>query len=199
LCTISVLQIHGTSDIVVSYNGGGAGGKGAMDVVNYWVTKNNCPNNGTTTSLPNTSTIDMSTVDKIEYTPCATNTEVQLLKINSGGHTWPNASGLSGIGTVNMDIDASTEIWNFFNKHTNPNVISTYNKNLVSISPNPCNGFFTLNIDKLQHINLYNNLGQLVRQYLPQAQYNVQHIPPGLYQVIVVATNAQYTSKLFIE
>jgi len=115
---VPVTQIHGTSDFIVSYNGG-AGGKSVVDVVNLWVNKNNCPSPPIITALPDINTNDQSTVELSRYTPCAGNTEVQLYKVNGGGHQWPGSSAvLGGIGNTNQDISASAEIWKFFRNYS---------------------------------------------------------------------------------
>jgi polyhydroxybutyrate depolymerase len=109
-----VLQIHGTSDNIVSYNGG-FGGKSVSDVINKWVSVNGCPASPIVTALPDLNTTDNSTVERFEYTPCSSSKPVELLKVTGGGHQWPGTtSALGGLGNINMDIVASQEIWDFF-------------------------------------------------------------------------------------
>lgn len=111
---VPVMQIHGTSDFVVSYNGG-FGGVSVADVVNKWVSSNACPTTPQVTAMPDLVTTDFSTVERSVYSPCAGSTEVILYKVNGGGHQWPGTTALAaGIGTTNRDINASAEIWNFF-------------------------------------------------------------------------------------
>lgn len=111
---IPVLQIHGTSDLVVFYNGG-LGSKSVNDVINFWANNNGCPNTATVTNLPDVNTSDGSTVQRFTYQPCTDQTRVELLKVNSGGHQWPGTgAALGGLGNINQDISASQEIWNFF-------------------------------------------------------------------------------------
>lgn len=111
---VPVMQIHGTSDFVVSYNGG-FGGVSVADVISKWVSSNSCPATPQVTAMPDLVTTDFSTVERSVYSPCAGSTEVILYKVNGGGHQWPGTTALAaGIGTTNRDIDASAEIWNFF-------------------------------------------------------------------------------------
>ncbi len=111
---VPVLQIHGTADAVVSYNGG-FGGVSVDDVIAKWVSLDACPVTPILTSLPNTNVTDNSTVESYVYTPCTGTTQVELLKVIGGGHQWPGTTSLlGGLGTVNRDINASGEIWNFF-------------------------------------------------------------------------------------
>ncbi|MFM9052751.1 MAG: PHB depolymerase family esterase [Bacteroidota bacterium] len=122
---VPVLQIHGTADAVVSYNGG-VGGVGVDDVITKWTTIDICPATPYVVQLPNTNIFDASTVESSLYGPCSSNTEVKLLKVVGGGHQWPGTTALlGGLGTINRDINASGEIWSFFRNKT-CNTISTY-------------------------------------------------------------------------
>lgn len=121
---VPVLQIHGTSDAVVSYTGG-VGGVGVDDVITKWTTIDICPTTPSVVQLPNTNLFDASTVESNLYAPCSDNTEVKLLKVVGGGHQWPGTTALlGGLGTINRDINASGEIWNFF-RNKSCNVLST--------------------------------------------------------------------------
>ncbi|MBU6324544.1 MAG: T9SS type A sorting domain-containing protein [Bacteroidetes bacterium] len=126
---IPVMQIHGTSDAVVSY-GGGISNISVDNTLKFWTGQNQCAAVSKTISLPD-KVSEGSTVERIEYAPCSAGTEVVHLKVNSGGHSWPGSSG-SGLGNTNMDISASSEIWKFFNRFTLDGAVS-----IVSIQENP--------------------------------------------------------------
>ncbi|MFM7901870.1 MAG: alpha/beta hydrolase family esterase, partial [Bacteroidota bacterium] len=118
---ISVMQIHGTSDAIVSYNGSAQGGKSVADVIGLWVGQNSCSTSPQVQLLPDINTQDNSTVEKSVYAPCGTGTEVNLYKVIGGGHQWPGTTSLlGGLGAVNRDISASAEIWNFFSRFSCP-------------------------------------------------------------------------------
>jgi polyhydroxybutyrate depolymerase len=113
-----VLQIHGTSDLVVFYNGG-FGGKSVDDVIGKWVGVNGCQATPAVTMIPDINTNDGSTVEKYEHSPCSTGSTVLLYKVNGGGHQWPGTQAAAGgIGNINQDISATQEIWNFFSGYT---------------------------------------------------------------------------------
>lgn len=143
-----VMQIHGTSDIIVSYNGSIFSGIGVSDVITQWSGLLNCPTTPVITALPDIDTGDGSTVEKQVYTPCDGSSEVVLLKVNGGGHQWPGSSAvLGGIGNTNQDIDASQEIWSFFQNFscgqlatslTAPSALS------LQAWPNPCAGLLQI-------------------------------------------------------
>lgn len=110
---VPVMQIHGTNDLIVPYNGL-LGNLSVNDVINFWKNNNDCPGTATVTSLPDVIN-EGSNVEQSLWSPCGENTEIQLLKVNNGGHTWPGAP-FSGIGNTNRDIDASQVIWDFFER-----------------------------------------------------------------------------------
>jgi polyhydroxybutyrate depolymerase len=111
---VPVMQIHGTSDATVPYLGG-TSSMPIDTVVKYWVTKNNCNPVATFSNVPNTSIVDGCTAEHYIYSGGTGGSSVELYKILNGGHTWPGFP-FGGVGT-NLDINASKEIWRFFNKY----------------------------------------------------------------------------------
>ncbi len=100
----SVAQIHGLQDTVVSYAGNGFS-KPIEEVMDYWVSNNNCE------SEPDTSEISGSNGGGTHdvYSSCDNETNVELYLMTNMGHTWPNLN--------NHDLQASTTIWNFLSKY----------------------------------------------------------------------------------
>jgi polyhydroxybutyrate depolymerase len=129
-----LLHIHGTGDPIVPYNGG-ISTVGSLTLnfppverlVHDYVLSNGGDLTPTIADLPNTDTVDGTTVQLLtygggNYLDAAGNTrpaEVLLYRIQDGGHNWPgDATGWPGFAVpVNYDISASTEIWNFFSRH----------------------------------------------------------------------------------
>lgn len=111
---IPVMHIHGTNDLVVSYNGG-FGNKSVDEVLGFWRNFNSCPADAVIVNLPDLVQ-EGSTVQTQRWTPCADSTEVVLYKVINGGHTWPGSVGTTGIGNTNRDISASDEIWKFVSR-----------------------------------------------------------------------------------
>jgi len=112
---VPVLHIHGTSDAVVSY-GGGFANVAVEEVMGLWAERNGCDAAPVITALADTDPDDNSTVERHVYGGCADDADTELLKVLSGGPTWPSALGTSGVGNTNRDISASDEIWAFFNR-----------------------------------------------------------------------------------
>jgi len=111
---VPVLEIHGTQDEVVPYDGGTSFTTPIDDVVAFWVNHNNC-SPPSVIDVPDTNTNDGSTAQHFIYRDGDEGVNVELFKIEGGGHTWPNA--VIDIGVTNRDINASQEIWNFFSKY----------------------------------------------------------------------------------
>ncbi len=113
---VPVLEIHGTNDSVTLWNGDmeNNDGWGAYysieDGIDLWVETNGCLASENIL-IPNTSTNDGSYIINHRYFDCDENAEVWLYEVVGGGHDWPGSNG-------NMDINASVEIWNFFNQYT---------------------------------------------------------------------------------
>ncbi|WP_433685401.1 extracellular catalytic domain type 1 short-chain-length polyhydroxyalkanoate depolymerase [Nocardia sp. CA-119907] len=123
---MSVLEIHGTTDPIVPYDGGvvrvtsGRRGPGTSPVLSVdatqqlWRDKNAC-GPVTTSVLPNTA--DDGTTVTTTVASCANGSRVELYSIADGGHTWPDGPQylpVAIVGKVSHQFDASDVIWHFF-------------------------------------------------------------------------------------
>ena len=99
--TPAVLQIHGTSDFIVSYNGSIFSGLGVQAVLDLWTGNLDC-------ATPAVITPYSSTVELQLYSPCIEGSVVAHYKIDGGGHTWP----------VGATFSATNIIWAFFQQFT---------------------------------------------------------------------------------
>lgn len=69
---------------------------------------------------PNDDPSDSTRVRKEVFAECKDKTEVVLLAIEGGGHTWSGGHQYLSekiVGKTSYDIDANEAIWNFFKKH----------------------------------------------------------------------------------
>ncbi len=126
ICTpnraIPVMQIHGTADEVIPYWGIDGLPPTVPDVVDFWITNNECNTMDVTEEdLPDTNLDDNSTVTLQQYNNCNQENSVLFYTINDGGHTWPGAFSVATLGNTNQDINASEIIWEFLKNHTHPN------------------------------------------------------------------------------
>lgn len=108
---VPILQIHGKADPIVPY-GGNFNGLPVENVVDFWMQKNGCSSKNTKTKIPNKSKLDLSKAIRYDFKDCRDNSQVALIKVKNGGHTWPGAKLI--LGVTNRDFEASSEIWNFF-------------------------------------------------------------------------------------
>jgi polyhydroxybutyrate depolymerase len=119
---ISLLHIQGTDDPTLPANGWPEFGIfPLMGVTDYWANVNGCNDLPDSTQLADIDQNDNSTVTLFDYNGCDLETEVKLYRINGGGHTWPGGwSPNSALGSINKDINASSEIWSFFKRNPHP-------------------------------------------------------------------------------
>ena len=103
-----VMQIHGTLDPTVPFNGNSALGMVPIETtLEFWADYNLC------NPVPEISVIDFfdlgMSVDHKVYKECQNNVRVELFKSSGMAHTWPIES-IYGIG-------ATKEIWSFINQY----------------------------------------------------------------------------------
>ena len=121
---LSVMVINGTADPLVHYEGGPVGKSGwqrgavvATDsMMKKIVSLDHCNPRDSSFSFPDINLKDLSSATK-KIWKCG-NSEVQLIKVIGGGHTWPGGVQYlpkSTVGRVCRDFNATSEIWNFFN------------------------------------------------------------------------------------
>jgi polyhydroxybutyrate depolymerase len=124
-----VMVIQGTADPIVPYNGGAVGPKllnqqrvlmSAPDTASFFAELDKCSIPGTTEPIPDTDPNDGANASRLTYSGGTNGSEVVLITVEGGGHTWPGGTQyLPGlvVGPVCRDFDASQTIWDFFAKH----------------------------------------------------------------------------------
>ena len=119
---VSVLQIHGTADPIVPFDGGPMTGRGgASDIISAtamserWRQVDGCPD-PVQDVLPSAG--DGTVTTRMTSSPCAAGTAVVLLTVDGGGHTWPSAPDiLPDVGSTTHTTNASFASWQFFSAH----------------------------------------------------------------------------------
>jgi len=162
------MQIHGTADAVVPYDGNLWMAK-IEDVVNHWVSKNECDTDPVITPVDDVNTTDGSTAEHYIYQNGTNGAEIEFYKITGGGHTWPGTAFVF-IGT-NLDFNASEKIWEFFAQYDINGRITTSvdlldkNNVKVNISPNPFQDVVNINWENssLNTIQVINTLGEVIQ------------------------------------
>jgi len=128
---VSVLIINGTDDPLVPYGGGQVMFLGrprgeiipTSQTVKRWVVHNRCDRDPLVSHMPDKDPDDKSTCVAATYRDGRDGTEVVLITVEGGGHTWPGGSQylpVSMIGRVCRDFDATALIWAFFKNHPKP-------------------------------------------------------------------------------
>jgi len=133
---VPVMEVHGTADQVVAYNGTAPISAPIPDVLNFWRDNNGCDDDPVVVAVPNTNTADNTTSEKWTYTNCSADATIMHYKVFGGAHTWPGAIIITG--ATSRDFNASVEIWNFFRRYRLPVATATDENTTISgIYPNP--------------------------------------------------------------
>lgn len=107
---VSVIELHGTADPEVPYQGGPAadGGPTPFDypstpaLAQRWANLDSCP-----TAASSNSTGPATT---LSWTGCQDGTAVTMVSVAGAGHVW----FAPGLGSADSAVDATTTIWEFF-------------------------------------------------------------------------------------
>lgn len=123
---VPAMAFHGTADPIVNYGGGDMRGwvlpeaagvtnaptyfLGVEDWVALWAEHNSCASEPV--GLP-----PQGDVRGIQYVDCDQDAGVIFYTIEDGGHTWPAGWPIPFIGKTSQDIDATAELWAFFQEY----------------------------------------------------------------------------------
>ncbi|MGH9126980.1 MAG: alpha/beta hydrolase family esterase [Acidimicrobiales bacterium] len=108
---VSILEIHGTADPEVPYQGGQAaavvGGTfdypSSMALAQRWAQIDGCGAKSSTTAGPDTTA---------SWSGCQAGTAVSLVSVDGGGHVW----FAPGLGAADGSVDATSLLWHFFSR-----------------------------------------------------------------------------------
>ena len=197
----SVITVHGTSDPIVYYTGRRPyNSKSQVEALKYWVDYNKTNTSPEIIELPDSDRNDGSQVELYKYDGGKNGTSVHHFKVINGGHSWPGRYG-------NMDIVATTEIWNFVSQFNINGLINNestsleeeiksgnkYGITLEQNYPNPFNPSTSINfyLPQMTQVSLaiYNQLGLKITdiidsEFLRGEQsvvFNLEDLSSGLY------------------
>lgn len=138
-----ILQLHGTADPTVPYNGSPTWTLAIDDVIDYWVGFNNCNTTPIITAIDDTDPSDGTNVDHFVYAGGDNGVTTEHFKVYNGEHDWFGVWG-------NMDINSSIEIWKFFSKYDINGSLANVNEltvvNEIKVFPNPSNESISVNM-----------------------------------------------------
>ena len=207
---VPILEIHGTADATVPYNGLLFSGSfqtmiSTEEVVDFWVNNNNCTLESEL-DLEDISISDFSTVTHFKYTGGDNGSSVEHYRINDGGHTWPGSIiPLPGVVT-NQDIIASEIIWDFFNRYNLDGLLAV-DELLVhasfTMSPNPMSEFSILKSTReIQMLTIYNLQGKkLFNTAVNDFEYTFESglLGSGMYIIELVADGSRICQPLLVQ
>jgi polyhydroxybutyrate depolymerase len=183
-----VMQIHGTNDATVPYNGDATFAH-IDSVVKKWAKHNQCNLTPVTYSVPDIVPGDGATAIQYRYAGGINDADVELYKIANGAHTWPGAP--VAINVTCMDFNASYEIWRFFSKYRK-NMLTSIKQNQspnasIDIYPNPVQNeaFIKHSFKENLEIKLINQTGQVIpvkyHAHKEGIVISMESITPGIY------------------
>ena len=131
---VHVLQIHGSKDVIVPYEGGEVAGDAAQwgrcipasAMIALWVIADDCKFPSKVENLPENDPNDGTSIQRETYAPGEKGAEVVLYTINGQGHNWagrPAPSEVTGPSTA--EIEAAPLIWEFFKTHPKGHAVRT--------------------------------------------------------------------------
>jgi polyhydroxybutyrate depolymerase len=109
---VSVLQFHGTMDPLVQYGGGGplATFPSVESVIKGWAARDGCGSDREPVEKAGDVTCE-------RFVGCPKGVDVELCRIDGGGHTWPGAIPIPRYGKTTDSISATETMWRFFKAH----------------------------------------------------------------------------------
>ena len=120
---VPVIHFHGTDDENAPFKGGKGKGISGTDFysvehsIQAWIKANGCHEEPVVTKQQPTVN-DGTTIIRKTYGGGKNGSEVVLIEIEGGGHTWPGGpSKVRLLGKTTKNISANDAMWEFFQKH----------------------------------------------------------------------------------
>ena len=124
---VSVIHFHGTNDEFAPFKGGfGKGALGRAGITEFrsvehtiqsWIKANGCKPEPEVVALPDKADDAMKCTRKT-WSGGKDGSEVVLIEIENGGHTWPGKEPIVALlGKSTKDISANDLMWEFFQNH----------------------------------------------------------------------------------
>lgn len=178
IANVNVLQIFGTSDEMISYDGGMISlqslgsynlGLPVEQTVEYWRAFNQCDETPIVEQYPDTYE-DGMTFEMYQYLNGTNDARVAFIKVYNGNHNWY-------FGEQN-DIDYNTEIVKFFTNTIDVTDVAETTNETLTVYPNPAQDFINVGKEK---VCVYDLCGKLVMQ--GSGRIDVSSLPEGMYFV----------------
>jgi polyhydroxybutyrate depolymerase len=196
---IPIMEIHGTADQTVNYNGTPNVSVAIPLILKFWQENNGCDADPTITLMPNTNLSDNTTTEKWTYTNCTDDKKVIHLKVINGAHTWPGAP--LNLGATSQDFKASVEIWNFFKQYKINTISAAYQDKILEISlrPNPTSDIVQISCPDQSIITIYNANGHAIAHHTninSALEISTLEWPSGIYFIQIRTGKSTQNQKL---
>jgi len=120
--SLPISIINGSNDLVMPYNGGEINSMKLYgnitktdESVNLWFNNNNCSGDPNETMMAEDPT-NNSHIEREDYSGC---TPVISYQVINGGHSWPGAHVVGEKGIINMSLNTTEILLNFFKNNYN--------------------------------------------------------------------------------
>jgi polyhydroxybutyrate depolymerase len=179
-----VIEIHGTQDTIIPYNGTGLYVH-VDSVIKKWVKHNGCNSTPSVTNIADTNFQDNSSVIKYSYIGGVDGCEVELYKVVGGSHSWPGSTPV--VVSTNLDMEASVEIWNFFRRFKLSQFVTSVGlreselNDKFQMFPNPVLDKLTLNSNEEITFEIIGLDGATLDQGISTGEINTVGLQPGCY------------------
>jgi polyhydroxybutyrate depolymerase len=184
---VPVMEIHGTNDATVPYNGNASNNMASIDtVLKRWRSHNACNSSSLVTNVPNINTTDGATAINYKFYNSNGKAYVEHYRVVSGAHTWPGAAFV--VGVTCQDFNASLEIWRFFRQFKlNQFIITSLIDNVsidntIQLFPNPSQEFVVVKSDlMISKASVYSTSGQLLFTSNTATYIDLKALSSGVY------------------
>ncbi len=185
---VPVMEIHGTADGTVSYNGTANVSVAIPQILKFWQQNNGCDKDPVVEMVANTNIADNTTSEKWTYTNCTDDKKLIHYKITNGEHTWPGASLI--IGKTSQDFKASVEIWNFFKQYKLEGILSSNEMTIADLNvyPNPVSDVLNVysEVPSQHQFEIFDSYGKSWGKYKMNEKHSEVYVgnwPVGFYVV----------------
>ena len=189
---VRILDIHGTSDPVVGYDGGSEYfgyqlGLSVENILNYWINANGCVNEPVIDSLPDTQNDGLRFV---EYVYSGTK-ELRHLKVIGGDHSWYRNAN-------QHDIDYMDYIHDFFTGKLSYDKVNNPTTGSLHVYPNPTNGQIKIELSSPTTVEIIDSQGRTVLQQQTDSSLVIIDMKGAQSGIYFVKANGM-TEKIVIE
>lgn len=178
---INVLEIFGTSDQTISYDGAEISlqsygthniGLPAEATIEYWRAFNQCDEEPVFEQYPDTFN-DGLTFEMYSYGNGNNDSRVSFIKVINGRHDWYAGNA--------HDIDYNTEIVKFFTGTVDVTEVGEQAETTLSVYPNPASDY--LYVEAKEEVKIFDLCGKLVLQSQGASKIDISSLSDGMYFV----------------